>query len=122
MKALLQSLARPVLGLLLVSGVATAAVATNAQPAQAGVVVSVGFGVGYAPAYHRYYRHYRHYGPRFFAAPVVYGPPPAYVYSGPIGFGRPYYYAHYRPGYGYGYGHAYGYGYGRGYGGHRFYR
>jgi hypothetical protein len=121
MKALLHSLARPVLGLLLVSGVATGAVITNARPAQAGVVVSIGFGGGYAPAYHRYYRHvayYRHYGPPVWAAPVVYGPRPAYFYSGPFGYGRPYYYAHYRRGYGYHYGHAYGYRYG--YGGHRF--
>ena len=51
---MVQALPKLALGMLLASGVATAAIAASAQPAQAGVVVSVGVGGGYAPGYHWY--------------------------------------------------------------------
>ena len=140
MNALLKSLIRPAFGRLLVAGVATAAVATSAKPAQAGVVISVGvgfggggYGYGYAPVYRPYPRHYayfhRRYVPAVWVAPYPAYRYPAYrypaygypAYGYPV-YGRPYHYGYARYGYGYNhgyyYGHPYGYGYGRG--GHRF--
>ncbi len=125
MNSLLKSLTRSAFGLLLVSGVATAAIATGAEPAQAGVVISVGIGGGgyaYAPAYRPYprhfaYYHHRHYVPAIWAAPILY---PGYGYPayGYPAYRRPYNYGYARYGYGHdrGYfdGHRHGYGYDHG--------
>jgi hypothetical protein len=102
----LRSLSQVALGVLLASGITAGAVAGSAQPAQAGVVVSVGFGGGYAPApaYHWYRWHdgygwHRNWVPSGWAPPVAYGPGPAYYgYPVRVGYGRPYGYA--RPEYG----------------------
>jgi hypothetical protein len=81
------------LGVLLASGI-TGAVAASAQPAQAGVAVSIGIGGGYAPNYH-WYRWHDGYGWHRRWVPLTWAPPVAYA---PV---RPAYYgpAYYRPGY-----------------------
>jgi hypothetical protein len=94
--------------MLLASGVATAAIAASAQPAQAGVVVSVGVGGGYAPGYHWYrwqdgYGWHRRWVPLGWVAPVAFRPGPFYP-GRPVGYARPVYwahgwYGHPRPGY-----------------------
>jgi hypothetical protein len=90
MKTLSHALPKLTLGLLLATGVA-GAVAASAEPARAGVVVSVGFG-GYASPYHWYRWHdyggwHRRWVPVGWAPPAVYGPPgylyrPGYVAAG----------------------------------------
>jgi len=102
-----QFLPRAALGLLLAVGVATAAVAATAQPAQAGVVVSVGFGGGYAPGY-RWYRWHDGYGwhrrwvPLGWAPPVAFFPAPRYGYPVPVVYGRSYFAPRYAGWYRYG--------------------
>jgi hypothetical protein len=116
-----RSLPKWVFGLLLASGFAAGTLAASAQPAQAGVVVSIGFGnVGYgyapAPAYH-WHRWHDGYGWHRRYVPVGWAPPPAFyppAYAVPVVYGRPYPrpYAYARPvpyypvsHYGYGWSH-----------------
>jgi hypothetical protein len=51
-RSIVQALPKIAFAVTLALGVATAAVAASAQPAQAGVFVAAGFGGGYAPGYH----------------------------------------------------------------------
>jgi hypothetical protein len=107
MKMLTRLVPKIILGLLLVGGTLGVVTAT-AQPARAGVVVSVGFGAGYAPGYHWYRWHdgygwHRRWAPLAWAPPVAYGPPVAYApiavygpgYVRP-GYARPVFYGRYR--------------------------
>jgi hypothetical protein len=98
MNTTIRALSRPVLGLLLASGIAAGALASSAKPAEAGVFVSVGVGGGYAPGYHWHRWHdgygwHREWVRIGYAAPAyVYGPPvePVYFYHGPRYHVRPY--------------------------------
>ena len=106
MKTLLKALPKAALGLLVATGIA-GTVAASAQPAQAGVIVAVGFGGGYVapPPYHWHRWHDRDGWHRAWVR-VGWAPPVAYV--GPV-------YA-YAPSYAYGPGS-----YGPGYSGARYY-
>ncbi len=115
-------ISKTVLSLMLASGVATAAVATSAQPAQAATFISAGGGISagvgvsigagfhtagyYAPRYHWYRWHdgfgwHRRWVPLSWVAPIAYGPPPAAFY--PVRYERVRYYPvqvfYGRPGY-----------------------
>jgi hypothetical protein len=107
MKTRLKAVSKALLGLFLASGIA-GAVAVSAQPAQAGVVVSVGVGGGYAAPYHWYRWHdqagwHREWVRIGWVPPAAYVGP-AYAYGpgyadGPTyGYG-PSYPAYYGPGY-----------------------
>src|SRR5450631_3234820 len=95
MKAFSHALPKLTLGLLLAAGVA-GVVGASAEPARAGVVVSVDFG-GYARPYHWYRWQdwdgwHRRWVPVGWGPPVVYGPPgylyrPGYVAAGYWGHG-----------------------------------
>ncbi len=82
------------LGSLLALGITTGFAASNAQPAQAGVIVSVGFGGGYAPGY-RWHRWHDGYGwhrawvPLDWAPPVAIWPAAAYSRPVPVVYDRP---------------------------------
>jgi hypothetical protein len=120
MKHLLSRLLPKVaLGSLLALGLTTGFAASNPQPAQAGVVLSVGFGGGYAPGYHWHRWHdgygwHRAWVPFGWAPPVVLRPVPAYYRPVPVAYDRPERVTYYgRPYYGREYyGHPY---YGRPY-------
>ncbi len=118
---LLQAFPKLGLGLVFAAGLTTAAVMSEVAPAQAGVVVSVGIGGGYAPAYH-WHRWHDGYGwhrrwvavgwapPAYYPPAPVYGfPARSYSYGAPVVYARPYAWG-YRP-YPYGYGYHYAYGY-----------
>ena len=126
MKIWMRSYVRSAFCLLLASCVVTAAVATSVKPAEAGVVVSIGFGGGgYAPVYRPYPRQFAHvyhrrYVPAVWAPPRIcpaYGYPaygyPAYGPGYPV-YGRPHRAGYARYGYDYGRGVDRGYYYGRG--------
>jgi hypothetical protein len=94
--SLIRSFGKAVAGVALLAGITTGVVASTAAPAQAGVVVSVGFGGGYAPApaYHWYRWHdgygwHRQWVRAGWAPPVAYAPAPVF-YGRPV-YGRPVY-------------------------------
>jgi hypothetical protein len=98
---LFRLLPKVALGSLLALGLTTGLAASNAQPARAGVIVSVGFGGGYAPSYHWHRWHdgygwHRAWVPFGWAPPVAIWPGPAYdhparvAYYGRAYYGRPY--------------------------------
>jgi hypothetical protein len=97
MKTLIRSFGKAAAGVALLAGITSGVVAATSAPAQAGVVVSVGFGGGYAPAppYHWYRWHdgygwHREWVRAGWAPPVRYAP--AFYGGRPVHpeYGRPY--------------------------------